>query len=662
MKLYIVATQLSILQEIKSNQIEYVDKSSMLVGYDCNNPTEIKTYSNDEVLDCNEDSDSHGVTTTEDTHFQILQKNSKVKITGGMCQVFKSTRNNFCGRYSHQTSITPLDVTHVKIKLDTKVCKKWLETLTVEASDMGEDTILEEDTPKMTLSHNGENIFRAFKRGSHIFTTANDVNCLGSTSLVKTGNNKEIEISQVVTHIEYKIKIQNVTLVANQQTGEVVDKTLDRRLDCLKQTEKCSFNMDNYIWKNPKQKCDLYHVQYASGQTLGTPDGKYFVSNETLIYLKIKERLRKCGRTLYKTDLNDIFLLRQYVHFHQNQTRIRQNLEPEDIIHAMDYTSRDLYIYNKLLDNMKSQLQIIHSKHCIDTRRIRNNLFSSFNNIQLSDSIQPMRLDARGTFILPLAEVIYTFQCEKKMVHPLKMRGEACYKNIPVSLQGKNEDVLFLQARNRLLLPLGVETECLLNFRTQYKLINDKYSIYTKDGLIKSSTEYSPLRTKEQLTIGSIEREDLSKASLYEYATIQKWSDLIAYSTKKQTLLHALSKEVDITRASRVGDKSLVDYFNTSTILFDFFKNSFKDFGSYSAAIVTTVALILLIYNFFAHLSGCRYLSHTTASDKITYFFSPTHYLLKSNNGAVYLDQTQETELRQILDVNKTSPNSNTRS
>ena len=72
MNLYIVASLLSIPLEIKSNQIEYVDKSSTLVGYDCNNPTEIKTYSYDEVLDCNEEADSHGMTTTEDTNFQIL--------------------------------------------------------------------------------------------------------------------------------------------------------------------------------------------------------------------------------------------------------------------------------------------------------------------------------------------------------------------------------------------------------------------------------------------------------------------------------------------------------------------------------------------------------------------------------------------------------------
>ena len=46
-----------------------------------------------------------------------------------------------------------------------------------------------------------------------------------------------------------------------------------------------------------------------------------------------------------------------------------------------------------------------------------------------------------------------------------------------------------------------------------------------------------------------------------------------------------------------MGDKSLFDYFNTSTILFDAFKDAFKDFGSYSAAVITTIAIVLLIYN-----------------------------------------------------------------
>lgn len=62
---------------------------------------------------------------------------------------------------------------------------------------MKKDTILQNDTPKMTLSYNGDNIYRAFKRGSHIFATHNYINCLGSKSLVTTGNNKQLEVDQV---------------------------------------------------------------------------------------------------------------------------------------------------------------------------------------------------------------------------------------------------------------------------------------------------------------------------------------------------------------------------------------------------------------------------------------------------------------------------------
>ena len=52
--------------------------------------------------------------------------------------------------------------------------------------------------------------------------------------------------------------------------------------------------------------------------------------------------------------------------------------------------------------------------------------------------------------------------------------------------------------------------------------------------------------------MGNIQRESLAKPVLYEHKTIQKWSDIIALSAKKQTLMQALSREVDITRASKM--------------------------------------------------------------------------------------------------------------
>ena len=82
----------------------------------------------------------------------------------------------------------------MKIKIDTKICKKWHQTLVVEPNDLRDDTILQRNTPHLNLVHNAENIYRAFKRGSQIITTSNDVNCIGSTSLIDNGNDDPIEV------------------------------------------------------------------------------------------------------------------------------------------------------------------------------------------------------------------------------------------------------------------------------------------------------------------------------------------------------------------------------------------------------------------------------------------------------------------------------------
>ena len=549
--------------QVKPSNIDYIDTSSTLLAYDCNNPTDITTHSYDEVIGCQQQRPTSEHDNSKESHFQILQENDKVRINGGICVVYKSTKNHFCGTYSHQTSISSLDVTHMKIKIDTKVCKKWHETLIVEPNDLREDTILQRNTPNLNLVHNAENIYRGFKRGSQITTTSNDVNCVGSTSLIDNGSDDPIEVEQVVTHVEYKITIHNVTLLVNQRTGLVIDKTLNRRLECPKQTEKCTFDLDSYVWREPGRKCNLYHVQYASGHTMETTEGKYFVSNETLIYLKIKGEEKRCGRTILATDLDSIYMLRQYVHFHENQTRIKQKLEPEDIIIALDYTSRDAYIYNKLLDNMKAQVSMMNSKHCIDIRTVKNNLFSSFNNLQLSDAIQPLRIDNKGTYALALSEVIYLFKCKEKLVNPVKLTGSSCYKNLPVTIKESNGQVLFLQARNRMLVPLGVQTTCLLNFKAQFKQTNGKYSIYTPEGLVKSSTAYQPLNIHDIQVIGSLERDDVTKPSLYQYDDIIKWNDIISFSTKKSTLLHVLSQDIDIAKANSNSRKNLIDYFKS---------------------------------------------------------------------------------------------------
>ena len=140
--LYIVCLLILKSTQVQPSNIDYIDTSSTLLAYDCNNPTDITTHSYDEVIGCQQQRPTSEHDNTKESHFQILQENDKVRINGGICVVYKSTKNHFCGTYSHQTSISSLDVTHMKIKIDTKICKKWHETLIVERNDLREDTLL----------------------------------------------------------------------------------------------------------------------------------------------------------------------------------------------------------------------------------------------------------------------------------------------------------------------------------------------------------------------------------------------------------------------------------------------------------------------------------------------------------------------------------------
>ena len=106
-----------------------------------------------------------------------------------------------------------------------------------------------------------------------------------------------------------------------------------------------------------------------------------------------------------------------------------------------------------------------------------------------------------------------------------------------------------------MLVPLGVQTTCLLNFKAQFKQTNGKYSIYTPEGLVKSSTAYQSLNIHDIQVIGSLERDDVTKPSLYQYDDIIKWNDIISFSTKKSTLLHVLSQDIDIAKASSSSRK-----------------------------------------------------------------------------------------------------------
>ena len=155
---------------------------------------------------------------------------------------------------------------------------------------------------------------------------------------------------------------------------------------------------------------------------------EYFVANKSLIYLKLKTKRVSCNREVYETDLIDVFLLEQFVHFKQKHTPITQKLPKKETFITIDYTARDMYIYNKLLDMLEETTNRLEVQHCLDIRLSNMRVLSAMGNFQ-QNSIKPTRIDSTGTFVLNLGEILYKFRCVKKQLSPVYLTGKECYKN-----------------------------------------------------------------------------------------------------------------------------------------------------------------------------------------------------------------------------------------
>ena len=314
------------------------------------------------------------------------------------------------------------------------ICKKWFQTKELQAEDFKSDAILDKSTPRKKLFVNAENIYRAFRQGSYLKAYTNDVNCMGTEAKVEgtKSDSGPITVNNIVTHYEYKIIVAEVKLTVDTKTSSVVNNSNDIKLNCKVETQQCSMNLNQYVWTEPTSNCNLYHIKFVTGYELQTNEEKYFVANQSMIYLKMVDNEIKCNKRVIRTDLKDIYLLEQLIHFNPKQSYIEQELETKDLKINLDVISRDMYLYNRLLDNLENQNRQIMMQHCLDDKIMKARLFSTLNKIQNTETFHPLRLDNEGIFVLPVGEILTKFRCKKNKFFPIKLAGESCYKNLPV--------------------------------------------------------------------------------------------------------------------------------------------------------------------------------------------------------------------------------------
>ena len=204
--------------------------------------------------------------------------------------------------------------------------------------------------------------------------------------------------------------------------------------------------------------------------------------------------------------------------------------------------------------------------------------------------------------------------------------------------------LLFLEPRNRILQSLGVETKCSIHFRSHFNLNNGKFLIYTKNELIHSMNNLSPLSIDLSKSLSIFENDDFNKHSLYNYDMISAWNDIISASTQKETLSSVVARNIDNNKASIPGEKSFFQYFQDSSLFLSSLNSMIKDMGSYSAFAFTLVAVCAMAYNFLMFILVFKYIrGSTTSRETITYMFSPINYLLRRDKKGVYLYKHLET-------------------
>lgn len=108
------------------------------------------------------------------------------------------------------------------------------------------------------------------KKGFFIIPCASNVNCEETYALVKNDLGNIIKVTSVVTHVEYKIIINNVCLRIDREKDTILYKSSDVSFSCLPQKKDCKNNLESYFWKFLSEKSSLFQIQFTSGYLLHT--------------------------------------------------------------------------------------------------------------------------------------------------------------------------------------------------------------------------------------------------------------------------------------------------------------------------------------------------------------------------------------------------------
>ena len=102
---------------INENWIDNISPTinNLLVGFDCQNPTEVDSFELESVEQCEERIQN---SKTKEAYVQILQESDEYPLKAHMCKLTRTKKVSFCGASDHNTSLYDKSFTYRNTRVD----------------------------------------------------------------------------------------------------------------------------------------------------------------------------------------------------------------------------------------------------------------------------------------------------------------------------------------------------------------------------------------------------------------------------------------------------------------------------------------------------------------------------------------------------------------
>ena len=303
----------------------------------------------------------------------------------------------------------------------------------------------------------------------------------------------------MIVHNEDLIEVKNATLLIDAETNQIMDRNSKSMLDCLPNEGECKFGSFQYVWKPKKQTCNLLSTKQVEGQLIKLGSNAKFITNSSLIDLKLENRVHACNRRVYPTDFKDIFLLDL-----ETEDPIQETIAPEDVNVFKDFSVRDKFIFNRMNALLKKNVKQLAHQHCVDMSFNHQQMARLHTRIRASTLQSFSIYRSSGKYIIPVGEGLYHYTCTPKLVQPIHLEDKNYYNHLPVVeltkdlIPASKNKVLFLTPFERQLVMDGAIIPCSENFPPKYRTASGQWIAATKNGIKPTTPPSKDLKLLDQ--------------------------------------------------------------------------------------------------------------------------------------------------------------------